>query len=239
MLTDIVPRYDADYRTNGNLLLDDLFGATVHRLTGNADTLTAGQARADTLAREGREAYVVGSGGSSPRGCLGYADCAAEIFEQGREAGLRFDTIVVPNGSSGTHAGLAAGFVAAGDDPRRLLSFTVLAPLGRAIAETRRLAAETLRLIQPDAALPDDAITVDGSQIGEVYGVPTDAMLDAIRTMARSAGLLLDPVYSGKAFAWVLAHMRGGAWRDRDVRFVMTGGVPGLFAYREAIATKN
>jgi D-cysteine desulfhydrase len=118
-------------------------------------------------------------------------------------------------------------------------SFTVLAPLDRAIAETRRLAAETLRLIQPGATLPDDAFAVDGSQLGEAYGVPTDAMLDALRTMARTAGLLLDPVYSGKAFAGVLAHMRSGAWRDRDILFVMTGGVPGLFAYRETIATTH
>jgi len=239
MLTDIVPRHDADYRANGNLLLDDLFGATVHRLPGHADALAAGRAKAEALARDGRKAYVVGSGGSSPRGCLGYADCAAEIIDQEREAGLRFDTIIVPNGSSGTHAGLAAGMVAANDDPRRLLSFTVLAPLDRAASETRRLTTETLRLIQSNAALPHDAIAVDGSELGEAYGVPTNAMLDALRTMARSAGLLLDPVYSGKAFAGALAHMRSGAWRDRDILFVMTGGVPGLFAYREAITTTH
>jgi D-cysteine desulfhydrase len=237
MLSDVVPRHDQAYRTNGNLLLDDLFGATVHRLPGDVNALAAAQARAEDIARDGRKAYVVGSGGSSPLGCLGYAVCAAEILEEEHVAGRRFETIVVPNGSSGTHAGLAAGLSAAGDDPRRILSFTVLAPLDKALEETRRLAIGALGLIAPGRTLADDAIRIDVSQRGEAYGLPTDAMVDALRIMARSEGLLLDPVYSGKAFAGVLDGMRNGLWEDRDVLFVMTGGTPGLFAYRDAIAS--
>jgi len=75
--------------------------------------------------------------------------------------------------------------------------------------------------------------------IGEAYGIPTAAMAEAVRRVARTEGLLLDPVYSGKAFAGVLDRMRTGAWQDRDILFVMTGGVPGLFAYRDAIAGNN
>jgi D-cysteine desulfhydrase len=239
MLSDVVPRHDEAYRTNGNLLLDDLFGATVHRLPGDVDALAAAQARAEELARDGRRAYVVGSGGSSPLGCLGYAVCATEILEEEQTAGRRFEAVIVPNGSSGTHAGLAAGLSAAGDDPRRILSFTVLAPLDKAIEDTRCLASESLHLIAPDRNLADDAIRVDGSQRGEAYGLPTDAMVNALRIMARSEGLLLDPVYSGKAFAGVLDGMRNGVWEDSDVLFVMTGGTPGLFAYRDAIASDD
>lgn len=237
MLSDIVPCHDQAYRTNGNLLLDDLFGAAVHRLAPDVNALEAARARAADYARVGRKAYVVGSGGSSPLGCLGYAVCAVEILAVERESGRRFDAIVVPNGSSGTHAGLAAGLTAADDDPRRVLSFTVLAPLDKAMEETRRLAAGALDLIIPGRTLAEDAIRIDGSQRGEAYGLPTDAMVQALRLMARSEGLLLDPVYSGKAFAGVLDGMRKGAWRDRDVLFVMTGGSPGLFAYRDAIAS--
>ena len=233
MLSDIVPRHDDAYRTNGNLLLDDLFGARVHRLPGNIDALATAEARAQELGREGHRAYVVGAGGSSPLGCLGYVACAAEILASERESGRRFDAIVVPNGSSGTHAGLAAGLAAAGDDPRRVLSFTVLAPLEKALDDTRRLAAEALALAAPDLTLDSDAIAIDGSQRGAAYGVPTAAMLDALRTMARSEGLLLDPVYSGKAFAGLLHDIRGGKYRRGDnVLFLMTGGVPGLFAYQ-------
>ncbi len=236
MLSDIVPRHDQAYRTNGNLLLDDLFGAAVHRLAPDVNALAAARARAADLAREGRKAYVVGSGGSSPLGCLGYAVCAAEILAAEQETGRRFEAIVVPNGSSGTHAGLAAGLIAADDDPRRILSFTVLAPLDKAMEETRRLAAGALDLIVPGRTLAENAIRIDDSQRGEAYGLPTDAMIGALRLMARSEGLLLDPVYSGKAFAGVLDGMRQGKWQDRDVLFVMTGGSPGLFAYRDAIA---
>jgi D-cysteine desulfhydrase len=239
MLSDVVPRYDRAYRTNGNLLLDDLFGATVHRLPGDVNALAAAQARAEEIGREGRKAYVVGSGGSSPLGCLGYAVCAAEILEDEQAADRRFEAIVVPNGSAGTHAGLAAGLSAAGDDPSRVLSFTVLAPLDKALEDTRGLASEALDLITAERQLADAAIRIDGSQRGEAYGLPTDAMVDALRILARSEGLLLDPVYSGKAFAGVLAGMRQGTWEDRDLLFVMTGGTPGLFAYRDAIASNG
>ncbi|HWU72852.1 MAG TPA: D-cysteine desulfhydrase family protein [Sphingomonas sp.] len=237
MLSDVVPRLDDAYRMNGNLLLDDLFGATVHRLPGDRNALDAAHSRAEEIARDGRKAYVVGSGGSSPLGCLGYAVCAAEIMEDEHATGRRFAAIVVPNGSSGTHAGLVAGLSAAGDDPRRILFFTVLAPLDKAKVETRRVASAALPLIAPERTLAEDAIRIDTSQRGEAYGIPTDAMVDALRILARSEGLLLDPVYSGKAFAGVLAGMRTGAWRDQDVLFVMTGGTPGLFAYRDAVAS--
>lgn len=82
------------------------------------------------------------------------------------------------------------------------------------------------------------AIDVVGDQGGEGYGIPTSAMFEAVRLMARTEGLLLDPVYSGKAFAGVLADIRRGAFQTGDaILFVMTGGVPGLFAYRPAFET--
>jgi L-cysteate sulfo-lyase len=110
-------RTEGAYRRNGNVLLDDLFGATVHRRPGNVDALAVAQERAEQLSVEARRAHVVGSGGSSPLGCLGYVLCAEEIMAQELELGLRFDRIIVPNGSSGTDAGLAAGMKAAGDEP--------------------------------------------------------------------------------------------------------------------------
>jgi len=181
----------------------------------------------------------VGSGGSSPIGCLGYAACTAEIVTQERDLGLKFGRIVVPNGSSGTHAGLAAGLKALGDDPSRVTSFAVLAPSDPTIQSTRQLAAETLALLDPDARLDHDDIAVSGSELGEGYGVPTVAMFEAVRLVARSEGLLLDPVYGGKAFAGLLAAIRSGAWDGCPVLFVMTGGLPGLFAYEPAFRIDN
>lgn len=235
MLADLVPRHDADYRANGNVLLDGLFGARVHLLPGEGDALAAAHARADQLRAEGKRPYVVGAGGSSPLGALGYAACAWEILQQERALGLRFARILIPNGSSGTHAGLAAGMAAAGEDPARVQSFTVLAPVEAAHRATATLA----RAVLENAALPgiieDAAIQIDGSHRGPGYGIPTDAMLEAVRLLARTQGLLLDPVYSGKAFAGLIAAIRAGAYAPGEaVLYVMTGGVPGLFAYREA-----
>lgn len=231
MLTDTVPREDPSYLHNGNQLLDGLFGAKVHHLPRGTDALAAAYARAEVLTAEGRRPYVVGSGGSSPVGALGYVSCAREIQAQEAELGLRFATVIVANGSHGTHAGLAAGI----DDPRRVLSFTVLAELAEAERGTLALANDTRALIGA-AALGAEDIRIDGSQRGEAYGIPTEAMLAAVRLMARAEGLLVDPVYSGKAFAGVLAGLREGSLSG-DVLFVMTGGTPGLYAYQPAFAT--
>lgn len=235
VLADVVPRHDADYRGNGNLLLDGLFGAKVHQVSGDTDPLAFAENRAEELRAEGRQPYVVGAGGSSPVGALGYAACAWEILEQERAAGLRFTRILIPNGSAGTHAGLAAGMAAAGEDAARVQSFIVLAPVETAHQATAALARATLGRIGLPGGIDDAAIRVDPSQRGPGYGIPTDAMLEAVRLLARTEGLLLDPVYSGKAFAGLIAAVRAGDYAPGDsLLYVMTGGVPGLFAYREA-----
>lgn len=239
MLVDMVRYHEDAYSSSGNLLLDDLFGAKVHRLPEGTNPLQAAHERGQEIESAGGHAYVVGNGGSSPLGCLGYARCMDEILDHEQALGIHFANVVVPNGSSGTHAGLVAGMVAARGDPRRILSFTVLAPLAEAIAHTRTLAQQSLHLLRPELSLPGDAIVVDGSHRGESYGMPTEAMVAALRLMARSEGLLLDPVYSGKAFAGLLEFARQGVWRDADVLFVMTGGTPELYAYREALSTDS
>jgi L-cysteate sulfo-lyase len=239
VLTDTVAREDEAYLRNGNVLLDDLFGATVVRRPGGTDALGCAYERAAELAAGGHRAYVVGSGGSSLLGCLGYAVCADEILMQEKAAGLRFARIVVPNGSSGTHAGLAAGLKAAGDQPSRVQSFTVLAPIDTAREVTVRLATQTLALLDPDNAFADGDIVVSDGQLGEGYGVPTAAMFEAVRLVARSEGLLLDPVYGGKAFGGLIAAIRDGVLSaDSPVLFVMTGGLPGLFAYEPAFRSQ-
>jgi D-cysteine desulfhydrase len=235
VLADLVPRDDMAYLHNGNLLLDGLFGAHVHHVPGNADALAIAHDRATMMKGQGHRAYVVGAGGSSPLGCLGYAACAAEITQQERELGERFARVIVPNGSSGTHAGLAAGFAAMGGDTSRILSFTVLAPLDQAVANTVDLAQRTLALLDDARTLDASDIHIQDNQRGDGYGIPTTAMLEAVRLLARTEGLLLDPVYSGKAFAGLLAAISKGTWtKDESVLYVMTGGTPGLFAYEPA-----
>lgn len=236
-LTRTVPRTDPDYTGNGNRFLDDLFGASVHELAGDADSLAAAEARAAALRAEGRRVQVFPSGGSSAVGSLGYAACAEEIVAQSEAMGVTFAHIITANGSAGTHAGLAAGLFAMGRDAKLAKSYAVLATQEQAEAETLAKANATLALLKPGATLDPSDVVVDGSHRGPGYGIPTDAMREAVRLIARTEGVLLDPVYSGKAFAGLLHDIRAGHYRPGDaVLFLMTGGVPGLFAYPSAFA---
>ncbi|SDC67925.1 D-cysteine desulfhydrase [Cupriavidus sp. YR651] len=228
-----VARYDEEYERSGNVLLDTLFGATVHVLAGGVDTLAAASARADQLRTEKTRVCVIPSGGSTPLGSLGYVRCALEIAEQERELQLQFDRVFVPNGSSATHAGLAAGFHAMGRGSRTVRSFSVLADCEPTRKRTLELTNAALGLLGQPETLTVDDLDVDGSQRGSAYGMPTDAMKAAVRLLAAEEALLLDPVYSGKAFAGLLADVASGRYkRGQNVLLVMTGGTPGLYAYR-------
>ncbi|AJZ56377.1 D-cysteine desulfhydrase family protein [Paraburkholderia fungorum] len=235
VLTRLVPRYDEDYIENGNILLDSLLGAHVHDLPASANALAFAEDRANTLRAEGRSVYVCPLGGSSPVGCLGYADCAVEIAEQSDASGLLFDHIVVPNGSGGMHAGLIAGVVALGKSPSSIVGHTVYSQPDQARSATLDKANQTVRLIDPELTVSDDAVAIEGGQLGDGYGIPTDGMRNAVRLLASTEGLFVDPVYGGKAFAGLLHDVETGKYHaGQRVLFVMTGGLPGLFAYRSA-----
>jgi len=234
VLPRVVPRDTPDYLGNGNIVLDRLFGAVIHDLPGNADVADFVEKRIDALRQADRKVYFAPAGGSSAVGSLGYADCAAEIWRQSEAMGVRFANVLAPNGSSGTHAGLAAGFVALGGPASFVKSYAVYHSAGKTREITLEKTRETLALIAPRSELAGSDIVVDGHQLGEGYGIPTQRMIDAVRRMARTEGLLLDPVYSGKAFAGLLHDIAEGIYRPgENVLFLMTGGVPGIFAYRE------
>ncbi|MHC8286242.1 D-cysteine desulfhydrase family protein [Pseudomonas sp. XS1P51] len=234
ILTRSVPKTEVDYEFNGNVLLDQLFGAHLQVLAGGSDSLAKADIRAAQLRDLGRTVLVIPTGGSTPLGSLGYARCAAEIAQQETELSLTFNQVVVPNGSAGTHAGLAAGFQLLGRGTSIVKSYSVLFEQDTSAARTLQLTQDVLTLLGSTTIVQAEEIVIDGSQLGDGYGLPTQAMQDAVRLMARAEGLLIDPVYSGKAFAGLLADLRQGRFRSGDdVLFVMTGGTPGLYAYRE------
>ncbi|MGW8466219.1 D-cysteine desulfhydrase family protein [Pseudomonas sp. CLCA07] len=235
ILTRSVPKTEVDYELNGNVLLDQLFGASISVLAGGSESLAEAEKRAEHLRASGHKVLVIPTGGSTPLGALGYARCAAEIAQQETELGLTFNQVVVPNGSAGTHAGLAAGFKLLDRGTSLVKSYSVLSDRDTSAARTLLLTQAALSLLGSSASVQASEIVIDGSQLGDGYGLPTPAMLDAVRLMARAEGLLIDPVYSGKAFAGLLADLTQGRFRSGDnVLFVMTGGTPGLYAYREA-----
>jgi D-cysteine desulfhydrase len=235
VLSRLVPIEDDDYVENGNVVLDRLFGAVIHDIPGNVGALQVAEERAATLRREGRKVYVCPLGGSSPVGCLGYVSCAIEILDQSRKSGIDFDHILVANGSGGMQAGLIAGAIAAGVSPTKVVGYTVLAPLEKAHTSTYEKVRQTLALIDSSLTASGADVVLHGEQLGGGYGIPTNSMRRAVNLLASQEGLLLDPVYSGKAFAGLIQNVENGKFgAGQKVLFLMSGGTPSLFAYRTA-----
>ena len=240
VLAPLVPGTDEDYQRNGNTLLNDLFGATTHVLDRGQNAPDFAKRRAEELTAQGRRPYLTPGGGSSSISALGYVRCALEVDTQLNSNGLDEAIIVTANGSNGTHAGLLAGFKALGRSSHQLRAFTVLASAENSRHSTLAMANGTLELLGASDRLKIDDVQIADDQRGQGYGLVTDSMIEAVRLMASREGLLLDPVYSGKAFAGVIGDVRAGRYpTGSSVVFLMTGGTPALFAYRSAFARKG
>jgi D-cysteine desulfhydrase len=215
----------------GNNLLFDLMGAqSVRMVRAGADLAAEMQRDADAVAAAGGQAYVIPGGGSNPLGAIGYAACAAEIMAQSFETGLLFDRIVVASGSAGTHAGLLAGLAAVGARVP-VIGINVRRERREQEGNVHRLAVATAALIDAPAPTRADTLALD-DWVGPGYSLPTPEMIAAVRLLARTEGVLLDPVYTGKAMAGLIALVRGGAFKpDERVLFLHTGGSPTLHAY--------
>jgi L-cysteate sulfo-lyase len=219
-----------EYAQTGNALLNRLFGATLHDVPWNGDRNGAIEALAASLRAEGRKPFVVPYGVSNALGAVAYASTIAEIAHQSRELGFSPHSIVHCTGSGATQAGLVVGAGIA--LPRtRIVGIDI-------DAEPERVRADVLTYARGAAELlgqtfdPADVEVVAG-HAGPAYGVPHAATVDAIKAGASLEGFVLDPVYSGKGLAGLIALVRAGRWKkDDDVIFVHTGGAPALFAYR-------
>ena len=230
-----VPKSNDEYELGGNVFLNKLFGARVEVAQQGIAPLDRARERVSELLRAGRRPYLVPTGGSTEIGALGYVSCLYEILQQQQALSLQFDHIVVANGSSGTHAGLVAGLRSVGQSPRIVQAFSTLFDDTATRQKTAALTAATLTLLGQPATVPESDILVDGSQRGSGYGIPTDDMKSALLALARTEGILLDPVYSGKAFAGMLSYINTGKFRaGANVLFIMTGGTPSIYAYRDA-----
>ena len=228
---------DDAYLRSGNVLLDRIFGATIHEYERGTDTDAAAAAIADGLRGQGRVPYVIPSGGSNPIGALGYVDAALELAGQASEAGIEMTHIVHASGSAGTQAGLAVGLGFAGS-AASLLGISVSADRPTLEDKVWTLARATAELIgRPDCVTRGDVV-VDDRYVGDGYGIPTEAMNEAVLLLARLEGLLVDPVYTGKALAGLIDLIRQGRIDGSgDIVFVHTGGVAGLFGYHTQITT--
>lgn len=226
---------DPSYRENGNVLLDDLHGATREERGPGLDMAAEMEAVADTFRARGRKVYVIPGGGSNPTGALGYVNCAYELLGQLNDRSLAVDHIVTATGSAGTQAGLITGLRAT-NAGIPLLGFGVRAPQDRQEAMVHALACATAAKIGAPGVVERGDVVADCSYVGAGYGVPGDDTIAAIRMFAQLEGLLLDPVYSGKAAAGLIDWCRTGRFtKGQRIVFIHTGGAAGLFGYPGAL----
>jgi L-cysteate sulfo-lyase len=224
---------DADdaYNNSGNVLLDRIYGANIREVEKGSDMNAAMEAVADELRAAGRTPYIIPGGGSNPIGALGYVNCALEFMDQANREGIVIDYVVHATGSAGTQAGLAVGLNMT-NSGIPLLGIGVNAPKDVQEEKVWALTQETAAYVgAPDCVAREDVVA-NCDYVGDGYGIPTEAMNDAVMLLARLEGLLFDPVYSGKGLAGMIDLVQKGFFQQaKNIVFVHTGGVAGLFGY--------
>jgi D-cysteine desulfhydrase family pyridoxal phosphate-dependent enzyme len=224
---------------NGNLLLDRLLGAELHWTT-RENRLSRLEALAAERRAAGRRPYLITYGGSDPVGASGYALAMKELYGQASTQNLRLDAIVVASSSGGTQAGMIAGARALGWDVP-ILGISIDETKADLQAKVADLATRTAaHLGRADIFTPGEAL-VNDDYLGAGYGVVGDLEREAVKLMAQTEGILLDPVYTGRAFGGMVDLLRSrpdtfarpGGSGPANVLFWHTGGQPALFAYAE------
>jgi D-cysteine desulfhydrase family pyridoxal phosphate-dependent enzyme len=234
-LLDAVPGRSQVYRVLGNVLLDRLFGAEVRILPELEDTTPLLDSIASELTQQGLRPYVIPLGGSNGLGAAAYAAAFLELLDQFEGLKETLDAIIVPTVSGGTLAGLLLGAALSGWEGR-IIGISAGDKVERAIGRVRKpqlAAAEILGM--PSQVIDQTPIVIDDRFVGENYGIPTPECVLAIELLARKEGLLLDPVYTGKAMAGLLALVRENYFTEdvRNLLFWHTGGSVALHAYPE------
>jgi D-cysteine desulfhydrase family pyridoxal phosphate-dependent enzyme len=227
---------NSDPPWEGNLLLDYLYGAKVHHVPAPDDPKIAlGQDEAKVryvealLHREGKRPYLIAVGGSSAVGALGYILGTVELIEQLSANGLKPSRVYYASGSRGTQAGLTLGAKLC-EAPYRVYGVAVSSGEPEKTQRAYHAAYMAAELLGTEMRVAYDDLFTDEAFIGPGYGIPTPECLEAIALVARTEGILLDPCYTGKAMAALIAHVRGEQLKpDELVVFLHTGGIPALF----------
>ena len=234
-LEERVEGADDLYRSSGNVLLDRLLGATLHSFPVGEDEEAADASLEDiarSLSRAGRRPCVIHLGvAHPPLGGLGYVVAAREIAEQARERGIEFDALVCASGSALTHAGVLVGMRALGL-PVPVLGICVRREASRQRVRVAKRAAEIASMIGRSEAFDAGDVDVSDTVLAPGYGRLNPAVGEAMSMAARQEALFLDPVYTGRVMAGLVAHVRSGRIVPGSrVLFLHTGGVAALFAY--------
>ena len=226
-----------DYENSGNVLIDKMLGATIHTYPEGEDEAGADRQLgiiSDKLKSEGKRPYIIPlAPGHPPLGALGYVVAAQELLGQFQAQSLKVDKIVVGSGSGATHAGLLCGLRALGS------SIEVQGICVRRDEKIQRprleeRCGEIEALLNISSATNADDILLDEEFLAPGYGVAGRDTLAAIMLGAHKEALMLDPTYTGKAFAGFIKHTKAHQ-SDGALVFLHTGGTPGIFAYRSVL----
>jgi 1-aminocyclopropane-1-carboxylate deaminase len=222
----------------GNILLSRIMGADTRLDPAGFDigVRQSWQDALDEVEANGGKPYPIPAGASEHRlGGLGFANWAFELVEQEKERDVFFDTIVVCAVTGSTLAGMIAGFAAleeAGARPRRVLGIDASATIDKTREQVTRIARNTAELIGVKRELRDDEITLLEGWAGDLYGIPVESTVEAIRLSGRLEAMIIDPVYEGKSMAGLIDLVTSGdIGRDSNVLFAHLGGQPALNAY--------
>jgi L-cysteate sulfo-lyase len=239
LLEDRTGFKDDSYRLNGNVLLDQLHGATVSLRPGGANMQAEMETFAESLKAKGRKPYVIPGGGSNPIGALGYVNAALELTFQMNEMGLKATHLVLATGSAGTHAGLIAGLKIL-NSPLKVIGFGVRAPKEKQEQMVYDLACRTAAMLGHEGVVQREDVFADCNYVGKGYGLPTEGMVEAVKMLAQTEGLLFDPVYTGKGLSGLIDWVRHDRFtRDDTIIFLHTGGSAALFGYPEAFGLEG
>jgi len=232
LLEDLTGYHDEAYANNGNVLLDQLHGASISLRPAGSDMDAEMEQLAMRLRDDGKRPYVIPVGGSNETGALGYVNAAFELTHQANERSLRIDHLLHATASAGTQAGLVVGMQAM-NTGIPVYGVGVNAPQQEQEEKVFDLVQRTLDFmgLSQDLVARED-IVANSDYVGEGYGLPTDSMVEAVKMLASLEGILLDPVYAGKAFAGLIDLVRKGHFQKvENVVFLHTGGSVALFAY--------
>ena len=218
----------------GNIMLSRIMGAEVRLDPAGfgIGVKSSWQRAIDDVTAAGGTPYPIPAGASDhPLGGLGFANWAEEVRMQERELGIFFDTIIVCSVTGSTHAGMIAGF--AGEEKgRRVIGIDASAKIDATREQVARIARNTAALIGLERDLRDDEITVLEGWAGDLYGIPVESTLDAIRLTGRLEGMIIDPVYEGKSMAGLIDLVTSGDIpTGSNVLYAHLGGQPAINAY--------
>ena len=231
LLEDRTGYTDDNYNHNGNVFIDLLHGASYEKRGPGLDMNAEMEIVAEQLRKDGANVYTIPGGGSNSTGALGYVDCAFELLNQANNMDLVIDHIVHATGSTGTQAGLISGLKAMNANIP-LLGISVRAPKDKQEENVYNLAVDTAAKLGCPGAVNREDIVANSDYVGEGYGLPTKAGIEAITMFAELEGILLDPVYSSKGASGLIDLIRKGHFKKSDrVLFIHTGGSASLFGY--------